>query len=270
VSEAHGFTEGAAANSKGEVFFTDIPGNKAHKIGADGKVSMLVSGKNRPNGQAFGRDGRLYQIVAGDQKVVAYETDGKETVIAEGIAGNDIVVAHNGNIYVTNPPAGNSNDPSRVWLIRPGGEKVVVDTGLRFANGVTLSPDQTLLYVADYRSHWVYSYQIKSDGTLQHKQRYYWLHVPDTDDQSFADGMRVDSDGRLYVTTRLGIQVCDQAGRVNAIIPTPNGRVSNLCFGGENFDTLYATCGDKVFKRKMKVKGVNAWAAPVKPPPPRL
>ena len=46
---------------------------------------------------------------------------------------------------------------SKVWLIKPNGEKKVVDTGLRYANGVTLSPDQTLLYVNDYRSHWVYS-----------------------------------------------------------------------------------------------------------------
>jgi sugar lactone lactonase YvrE len=135
----------------------------------------------------------------------------------------------------------------------------VVDTGVRFANGVTLSPDQSLLYVADYRSHWVYSYQIQADGTLAHKQRYYWLHEADTDDQSNADGMRCDRDGRLYVATKLGIQVCDQAGRVNAILPTPNRRVSNLVFGGTKFDTLYATCGDKVYRRRLNATGANGW-----------
>ncbi|HEY3139175.1 MAG TPA: SMP-30/gluconolactonase/LRE family protein, partial [Blastocatellia bacterium] len=145
-----------------------------------------------------------------------------------------------------------------------------VDTGLVYANGITLSPDQSLLYVADYHSHWVYSYQIQPDGSLQYKQRYYWLHEYDPVDASLADGIRVDRDGRLYVATRLGIQVCDQAGRVNAIIPTPNGRVSNLTFGGENFDTLFATCGDKVYKRKLKVKGAQAWDAPNKPAAPRL
>ena len=191
-------------------------------------------------------------------------------VIAEGFAGNDIVVAHNGNVYVTNPPAGNSNDPSKVWLIKPNGEKSVVDTGLAYSNGIALSPDQTLLYVADYRSHWVYSYVIKPDGTLDYKQRYYWLHVPDTADRSNADGMRVDRSGRLYVATALGVQVCDQAGRVQCIIPTPNRRLSNVTFGGANFDTLYATCGDKVYRRKLKVTGANAWDAPNKPAPPKL
>ena len=94
--------------------------------------------------------------------------------------------------------------------------------------------------------------------------------MPDTADSSRADGMRVDRDGRLYVATRMGVQVCDQAGRVNAIIPTPNGRISNLSFGGENVDTLFATCGDKVYKRKLKVKGANAWDAPLRPAQPRL
>ena len=82
--------------------------------------------------------------------------------------------------------------------------------------------------------------------------------------------MRVDRDGRLYVATRVGIQVRDQAGRVNCIIPTLNGKVANFCFGGENFDTLFAACGDKVFKRKLKTKGAHGWEAPHKPAAPRL
>lgn len=268
VSEGHRFTEGPVANAKGEVFFTDGNNNKIFKAGLDGKVSEFVTDSNRASGQAFGPDGRLY-AVNGIQQIVAFDTTGKATVIAEGIRGNDIVVANNGNIYVTEPnvPA---VEQSNVWLIKPNGEKKVIDTGIKYANGITLSPDQTLLYVDDYRSHWVYSYQLKADGTVQFKQQYYWLHVPDTVDISQADGMRVDRDGRLYVTSKMGIQICDQAGRVNAIIPTPNGRISNLSFGGADNDTLFATCGDKVFKRKLKVKGAHAWDKPLKPAPPRL
>ncbi|MGH9855883.1 MAG: SMP-30/gluconolactonase/LRE family protein, partial [Blastocatellia bacterium] len=236
VGEGYRFTEGPVANTLGEVFFTDVPNSKIFKVGLDGKVAEFIADSKRGSGQAFGPDGRIY-TVTGEQKIVAYDAAGKLSIIAEGFAGNDIVVASNGNIYVTNPPPGSSNDPSKIWLIKPNGEKREVDTGLRYSNGLTLSPDQTLLYVADMRSHWVYSYQIQPDGSLQFKQRYYWLHVADTADDSGADGMRVDRDGRLYVATRIGIQVCDQAGRVNAIIPTPNGRVSNLTFGGANGDT---------------------------------
>jgi sugar lactone lactonase YvrE/enterochelin esterase-like enzyme len=268
VADGYKFTEGPAANARGEVFFNDIPNSKTYKIGLDGKVSLFVDDSKKGNGQAFGPDGRLYAVAGGARQVVAYDGDGKPQVIAEGIAGNDLVVRHDGGVYVTHP--GGGNEPSLVWYISPRGEKRVVDTGLKFSNGVTLSPDQSLLYVADTRTHWVYSYQVQPDGSLADKQKYYHLHVPDTADDSGADGMRVDRDGRLYVATRMGIQVCDQAGRVNCIIPTPNGRVANLCFGGEDFDTLFATCGDRVYKRKLKVKGANAFQAPMKPAAPRL
>jgi len=85
--------------------------------------------------------------------------------------------------------------------------------------------------------------------------------------------MRADRDGRLWVATvatRSGLRVCDQAGRVNCIIPTPNGKVSNLTFGGAEMDVVYATCGDKVYSREVKVKGANAFEAPFKPKAPNL
>ncbi|MBI3861190.1 MAG: SMP-30/gluconolactonase/LRE family protein [Planctomycetia bacterium] len=269
VAEGYKFTEGPAVNARGEVFYNDVPESKTFKVGLDGKVSVFLNDTKKGDGQAFGPDGRLYSVAGGTEQILAWDADGKSTVVADGFRGNDLVVRHDGGIYVTHP-GWNGTDPSQVWYISPKGEKKVVDKGLRFSNGLTLSPDQSLLYVADSRTHWVYSYQVQPDGSLAHKQKYYHLHVPDTADDSGADGLRVDRDGRLYVATRLGIQVCDQAGRVNCIIPTPNGKLSNLCFGGENFDTLYATCGDKVYSRKLKVKGAIAWQPPIKPAAPRL
>ena len=269
VAEGYKFTEGPAANAQGEVFYNDVPASKTYKVGLDGKVSVFLDATNKGDGQRFGPDDRLYAVAGGTEQIVAYDAAGKPTVIADGFRGNDLVVRHDGNIYATNP-GWDGKEPSKVWLISPSGDKKVVDTGLKFSNGLTLSPDQSLLYVADSRTHWIYSYQIQSDGTLRYKQRYYHLHVPDTADDSGADGLRVDRDGRLYAATRLGIQVCDQAGRVNAIIPTPNGKVSNLCFGGPDFDVLFATCGDRVYKRKVKVRGAQSFAPPLKPTAPRL
>ena len=270
VAQGYRFTEGPAVNAQGEVFFNDVPASKTYKIGPDGKPQVFVADSRKGDGQAFGPDGRLYAVASGEQKIVAYDAHGRGRVVAGGLRGNDLVVAHNGNVYVTEPGNANGGGKSKIWLITPNGKKTVVDTGLNFANGITLSPDQTLLYVDDARSHWVYSYQVQPDGSLAFKQRYYWLHAPDDADDSGADGMRVDRDGRLYVATRLGIQVCDQAGRVNVLLPTPNGVVSNLCFGGPSFDTLYATCGNTVYKRKLKVSGANAWATPLRPNPPGL
>lgn len=269
VADGYKFTEGPCENSKGEVFYNDVPSSKTYKVGLDGKVSVFLEDSKKGDGQRFGPDGRLVAVAGGAEQIVAYGADGKTSVLADGFRGNDLVVRHDGGVYVTNP-GWNGTDPSKVWFVSAKGEKTVVDTGLRFSNGLTFSPDQSLLYVADSRTHWVYSYQVQPDGSLINKQKYYHLHVPDTADDSGADGMRTDRDGRLWVATRIGLQVCDQAGRVNCIIPTPNGKVSNLCFGGPDFDTIYATCGDRIYKRKVKVKGAQHYAAPIKPAAPRL
>ena len=82
--------------------------------------------------------------------------------------------------------------------------------------------------------------------------------------------MCVDRQGRLWVTTRMGLQVADQAGRVMCILPTPNGKAAHVCLGGAGFDTLFAFCGNRVYKRNVKVKAVLPYQAPFKPAPPRL
>ena len=269
VSEGHKFTEGAAVNAKGEFFFNDVPTSKTYKVGLDGMKTEFIADSKKGDGQAFGPDGRLYQVAGGAEQIVSYDDAGQAKVVAEGFRGNDLVVRHDGSIYVTEP-GWDGKSPSKIWLITAKGEKKVVDTGLKFSNGITLSPDQTLLYVDDTKTKWVYSWQIKPDGTLDFKQRYFHLHEPDIADDSGADGMEVDAAGRLYVATRMGVQVCDQAGRVTCIIPTPNGKLSNLAIGGADFDTLFATCGDKVYKRKMKIKAAQSFAPPIKPAPPKL
>ncbi len=269
VADGYSFTEGPAPSARGEVFFNDIPAGKCYKIGLDGKVSLFLSATQKANGQAFGPDGRLHAVATAAPLVLSYDSSGQAKAVAEGIRGNDLVVCHDGVMYVTEPST-DARRPGKVWLVQPEGAKRVVDEAIAFPNGLALSPDQSLLYVADFRSHWVYSYQVQPDGSLAHKQKYYHLHVPDNADDAGADGIRVDREGRLYVATRMGIQVCDQAGRVNGIIPTPNGKVANLCFGGPNFDILYATCGEAVYKRKVKVQGVNTYEAPIKPRAPRL
>jgi gluconolactonase len=268
AGEGHGSDGSLTANARGEVFFSNGQGGKTYRLGPDGTAAVFLNGPKKGGGGAFGPDGRLY-LISGDGKIVAHDSTGKASSVTRGVRGNDLVIAANGNIYVTEPGPGGTAS-SKVWLVKADGRKRVVDTGLRSATGITLSPDQSLLYVADGDTHWIYSYQIQPDGSLDHKQPYYWLHVPDDSDQSSAGGMAVDRDGRLYVATNLGVQVCDQAGRVNCILPVPGGPVSSLCFGGENSGTLFAAAGGKIYRRQLAVKGAHAWDVPNKPPAPRL
>ncbi len=268
VGEGYAFLEGSAVNAKGEVFYQDIPRSKTYKIGIDGKLTTLPLDAKKSSGTCFGYDGKRYVVAGGTQQILSYDANEKESIVAENIVGNDLVMANNGNLYITSPDG--REKPSKIYLIRPSGEKIVVDEGLKFANGIALTPDQTQIYITESTSHWVWIYSIQPDGSLTNKQKYGWLHVPDSDDNAWADGIKCDKDGRVYVTTKMGIQVLDQTGRVNAILPLPFGNCSNLCFGGAGFDTLYVTCKDKLYRRKLKVQGANPFEAPLRPANPKL
>jgi sugar lactone lactonase YvrE/enterochelin esterase-like enzyme len=269
VGEGYAFTEGTGGNEKGELYFQDVPRSQTYKVDVNGKLTLLGYDAKKASGTSFGPDGKYYTAAGGSQQILSYDQNGKESVVANGISGNDLIVANNGNIYVTAPDGFN---PGKLILVRPSGEKVIVDEGLKFPNGVALSPDQTQLYATESATHWVWVYTVNNDGTLSDKQRYGWLHVPDTEENAWPDGLKCDTAGRIFVATRIGIQVLDQLGRVNAIIPVPasNSQASNVYFGGQALDVLYVTAGDKVFRRKLKTKGCHSFQKPIKPGIPGL
>lgn len=270
VGQGYQFTEGTASDKNGVVYYQDIPTSKTYKFDLNGQLTTLNVDAKRASATGFGSDGFRYTVAGGTRQILSYNASDKESVIADSISGNDIIIASNGNKWVTSPDG--TNPRGKVYLIRPNGEKLIVDDGLRFPNGVALSPDQTQLYVTESATHWVWIYKIKNDGTLAYKQRFGWLHSPDSEDNAWPDGLKCDTAGRIFVATRLGIQVMDQLGRVEAIIPIPasNGQASNVCFGGADFNYLYVSAGDKVFRRKLKTRGANSFDKPIKPANPRL
>lgn len=269
VSQGHKFTEGPAVAPNGDVYFSDIPNNRIHKVEhATGNVSVYREDTGAANGLMFGPDGRLYACQNGRKRIVAYDAGGKEAVITEGVASNDLAVNAKGEVYFTEPQA------KKVWFVDARGTRRVVHEGISRPNGVRLSPDHSLLAVADSMTRWVWSFQVQEDGSLLHGLPFHRLEVPDElrDGQTWssADGFTVDNEGFLYVATNMGVQVSDPAGRTSAVLLKPaEANPSNAVFAGPALDTLYVTAGDKVFRRKMKRQGVFPWKA-VKPPVPRL
>jgi sugar lactone lactonase YvrE/enterochelin esterase-like enzyme len=264
VGSGYRFAEGPAVDKSGQVFFTDIPNNRIHKIAADGKVSVFKENSGGTNGLMFGPDGRLYGCQNGKKQIVAWTMDGTETVLATDVESNDLCLNAKGEIWFTDPKN------HKVWFLDTKGNKRVVHEGIEFPNGVILSTDQTLLMVNDSRGRWVWSFTVNADGSLSNGQAYHHLESPDESSATSADGMTVDTDGHLYVTTKIGLQICDQPGRVVAILNKPHGgALSNVVFGGPELNTLYVTAGDRVFKRQINRKGLTAWT-PMKPPMPRL
>ena len=263
VSEGHKFTEGPAVTDSGELVFSDIPSGKIHHVDADGRVTEWVSDSPKVNGLMFGPNGQLYACQNGNRRIVRYDADGNEHVVLRDAPCNDLVVLPNGILY-TDP--GNHS----VWFVSSQGKRTLLDDQLKFPNGIAVSPDRTRLFVSDSRARFVYDYQLRADGSVYFKQPWGHLHLPD-DAQSGADGMTVDVEGRVYVATRVGLQVFDQLGRVHFIIAKPQAApLSNVVFGGAKGDRLYVTCGDKVYRRKVATRGVPPWRTAVVPPKPGL
>lgn len=272
---AEGFdaTEGPAVDRDGNVFFCDSGASRIHKLDAAGKTTVFKSDSGGATGLMFGPDGRLFVAENARKRVVAYGPDGKLSVLATAVTPNDLAVTSKGDVYFTDTPA------RRVYHIDAKGKSTVVfdakrDGNILMPNGVRVNPDESLLVVADTLGRTAWSFHIQPDGSLVDGEPFYHLELPDDVSQgpvrSGSDGMTFDSLGHLYVATKLGIQICDQPGRVVGIIRPPStDDISNVVFGGKDLKTLYVTAGGKVYKRVLRRQGVFPWQ-PVKLPRPQL
>jgi gluconolactonase len=252
VSEGHQFTEGPAADAHGNVFFTDVPEDKIWRIdAATGKATLFADHAAKPSGMMFMPDGRLIANRGGEKKIVAYKPDGSYDVIADDVNCNDLVVTKAGDIYVTDVPN------KAVVLINAKGEKRVVAQGWR-PNGIILVPGEGTLVITDSDAPHLWAYRVEPDGGLTYGAPWYKpVRTPVGNDRPGSDGMTVDNVGRLYLASYVGVQVFDTTARPSGVILMPQDKfLSNVCFGGEGFQYLYATCTDKVYRRKTKTAGV--------------
>ncbi|HEX4022121.1 MAG TPA: SMP-30/gluconolactonase/LRE family protein [Acidobacteriaceae bacterium] len=211
--------------------------------------------------QAFsvGRDGRRYEALAGGGIRISAASGSSERIVARGLSIRGLTVSANGDLYAT---TFGGTTGGELWLIRDNGEVTKLDEGLKGASGVALSPDGLWLFVTQSLSHQGLSYRVQADGKVDSREPLYEFYVPDTADDSGAEGIAMDKNGWAYVATRMGIQVFDRNGRVIIILPLPdNEAATGVTFGGANFDILYVAAeGGKIYKRKLKIAGVPSFA----------
>ena len=266
VGSGYGSALSLASNPQGEVQFNDAATHTMYRVGAGGKAVAFNTQAPALRAAAFGPDGTLYGAGA-DGKVITIDAAGAVKTIADGIKARGIVVDSEKNVFVT-APGEHTDQPSKIWRISATGEKKQLDEGLSAASGLAFSPDKAVLFAAERTTRYVYSYICQPDGSLLDRQPFFWLHLADMPNESGAEDMAVSHTGDLFVATRMGVQVADPNGRVRAILPlpTPCGPLRSLAFGGEGFNVLYATDGNKVFRRQLKAVGCNQWAPPLPHP----
>ena len=248
------FTEGPAADAKGNVFFTDIPNERIHKWSVDGKLSTFREKSGRANGLYFDKSGNLLACEGGSRRLTSISQDGKVTVLVDNFGGkklnspNDLWIDPSGGVYFTDPRYGSQEGLEQggfhVYYRSPKGKVTRAIDDLVKPNGILGTTDGKLLYVADPGAGKTYRYSIKADGKLSERK----LHAA-----SGSDGMTLDEHGNLYLTTR-GVDVYNTKGQKIAAIKTPE-RPANVCFGGKDRKTLFITARTGFYSLKMAVRG---------------
>ncbi len=255
------FTEGPAADAKGNIFFTDIPNNRIHKWSLDGsplggKLSTFRENSGGSNGLYFDKKGNLLACEGGGRRLVSIDPKGNVTVLADKYQDkkfnslNDLWIDPKGGIYFTDPRYGNRDnleqDGEHVYYLAADRKKLirVIDDMVR-PNGIIGTPDGKLLYVTDHGGKKTFVYTINKDGTLSNKK----LIAGEG-----SDGMTIDNKGNIYLTTR-AVLVYNNKGEKIETIEVPEGP-ANVTFGGKDKKTLFITARTSLYCVRMRVKGL--------------
>ncbi|HWV71950.1 MAG TPA: SMP-30/gluconolactonase/LRE family protein [Pseudosphingobacterium sp.] len=260
IAQDFAFTEGPAADRKGNVYFTDQPNNKIWKYSTNGKLSVYMDKAGRSNGLYFDKQENLIACADENNQLWSIKNGKIEKLVLNYqdtlLNGpNDVWVAPNGNIYFTDPYYQRDYwirkkpdlNIQALYLYDRRGKLVRLDSSFKQPNGIIGTPDGKWLYVADIGGNKTYRYAITKDGLLSDKQ----LFV----DQG-SDGMTLDNEGNLYLTGN-GITIYNNKGKKIEYIAIPAKWTGNVCFAGSEKNLLFITASDKIFTLKMRVKGVD-------------
>ncbi|MBS0208120.1 MAG: SMP-30/gluconolactonase/LRE family protein [Planctomycetes bacterium] len=258
------FTEGPAADRAGNVYFTDIPAQRIHKIDAQGKLSTFREESSKTNGlMVNGRNELLGCEMLG--RIVAMPLDGKPLrVLASEYQGqpfnapNDLVVDRAGGVYFTDPHFGRTGElPQKVtavYYVDPAGKVSRLVDDLKAPNGVILSPDEKTLYVVPSGQAEMMAYPVTEPGKLGPGRVHCTLKQPAGQSGKGGDGLTVDERGNLYITSGLGLQVFSPTGEALGIIAIPEVP-ANVTFAGPEGKTLYVTARKSIYTVPMAVRG---------------
>ncbi|MBI3736975.1 SMP-30/gluconolactonase/LRE family protein [Candidatus Sumerlaeota bacterium] len=250
------FTEGPAADSKGNIYFSDIPKCRLYRWSADdGKITLFRGNSGGANGNYFDQTGNLISCDGKARRVTSTDPSGKRTVIADSFDGlrlnspNDLWIDPKGGIYFTDPRYGPMDDLEQdgehVYYISPDRKNVKrVVSDLTRPNGLIGTADGTTLYVADEAKNKTWVYTIEADGSLGGKRLFA---------KEGSDGMTIDEQGNVYLTHN-AIVIYDPSGKQIARIRVPEPP-ANCTFGGADRKTLFITARTGVYTLAMSVKG---------------
>ncbi|QDV24321.1 alpha/beta hydrolase-fold protein [Aureliella helgolandensis] len=263
VTSGHESAASPTCNAEGELFFCDSTVGRIYRIGEDGKTRIFADQTGKLGALSFGPDGKLYATK--DQKqIVRFDMDGKQSVLLADNPCQTLVALPEG-VYFTDAvtPA--------IWFCSYSGSVQKALPLVEPVSAMAPTTDHAFMHLLSSQQQYTTHARIGTDGSLSHRQRYGYLHMPYMERDSGARAIAVDVESRALVATTLGIQVLDQLGRVNLILNRPSlDPINGMAFGGTARSTLYVAAGGSVYKRVLNTRGEGTSAQPVEPPKPGL
>jgi gluconolactonase len=275
IKEGFKGTEGPIGYSDGSLLFTETNDNRIVRIAPDNTVSSFLENSNGANGLALNASGEIIAVQTLKPQVgIIYPTD-KQKTLAENFEGtafqrpNDLVLAKSGGIYFTDsgtrPSEENPNPPPShpgVFYITPTGELKRLANDIERPNGIQLSKDEKVLYVANTLGEHVLAYDIADDGSISNRRNFAKLEGWKNEDNvwsSGADGLAIDDSDRLYVASNAGVEVFSAKGEALGIIVLPK-KPQNIAFAGTDKKTLYAVGRGSAYKIPLIAQGFKGRA----------
>lgn len=260
IADGFLFTEGPVwLDATSTLLFSDIPADTIYT--QDKTVFRKPSGES--NGLTLDTDGLLIACEHKNRRVTRTEKDGAVTVLAEKYEGkrfnspNDAVVRSDGIIFFTDPPYGlpgglegpNADmDFSGVYRIGKDSEITLLKNDFIKPNGLTLSPDENILYVADTEGKHIRAFDLTKQGTLENDRVFCELPSP--------DGIKMDTQGNVWATASDGVRVYSPEGNLLQTVVCPQGP-ANCAFGESDSRTLFITARTGLYKVRTNVEGTR-------------
>jgi gluconolactonase len=281
------WAEGPAWNGVGQyLVWSDIPNDRQLRwLPEDGHVSVMRQPSNYSNGNTFDFQGRQVTCEHGTRRVVRYEHDGSVTVLTDKFQGkqynapNDIVVHPEGDIWFTDPgygSLGNYEGFKGELLLKEAVYRIDGKTGavekvedeMYKPNGICFSPDYKKVYICDTgASHYpeapkiVKGFDLVDGKKLKNGKTAISMELAGKG-AGFADGIRADVDGNLWVGAGWvgpgydGVHIFAPSGERIGMILLPE-ICANLCFGGKKRNRLFMAASQSLYTVYVETQGAH-------------
>lgn len=241
------FLEAPVVGPEGALYFVDVLNGRIHRLSESGEVGVIAEYDGEPNGLKFGPGERLYVADFKNGLLTCEVATGSVRPLLERVNGerfkglNDLIFDRSGRLFFTDQGNSGLQDPTgRAYCLDPDGTLRLLLSNIPSPNGIVVSPDNQILYVAVTCANQIWRMRLEASGAIGKVGVY--MHLSGR--SGGPDGIAVDEQGNLVVA-QIGsgaVWLFGSLGEPLLRIDCGVGRMpSNIAFGGRNRKTLYIT-----------------------------